>query len=219
MGPSPEEMCDMSDDELINSFLGNMDKYAPQEKEIDIMCAREASNAVKELNGLKLGIAKCKANAAIDCAAKQESVKSCNEIQQSPESVSKVLVDTMCRRFGVSSTSGETKGGLYDVASKVYNEDPALANQLGDTADKTVEDRSKLDFFNYVLGDSEYGGNLQERADKLRGVRDRLAAEGNADPQAISQIDAEISKLETEGNQFSNILDIGRIGKIFGPKD
>ena len=209
----------MSDDELIDSFLGNMGNYGPQEKEIDAMCLRESSKMLREINGLKLGIAKCRANAAIDCAAKQESVKSCNEIKEDPETVSKILVNSMCRRFGIRADSSEARGGLYDIATEFYDEDPALANQLGDTADKTTEERGKLGFFNYILGDSEYGGNLQERAEKLRGVRDRLTAEGDANPQAISQIDAEIKKLEAEGNQFSNVFDIGRIGRMFGPKE
>ena len=219
MGPSPEELCEMSDDELINSFMGNMDQFAPREKEIEAMCVRESSKMMREINGLKLGIAKCRANSAIDCAAKQESVKSCNEIKENPETVSKILVNTMCRRFGIRADSSEARGGLYDIATEFYNEDPALANQLGDTADKTLEDRGNLGFFNYVLGDSEYGGKLVERADKLRAVRESLVSEGNADPQAIVQIDSEINKLETEGNQFSNVFDIGRIGRMFGPKE
>ncbi|HZX20303.1 MAG TPA: hypothetical protein VFF13_04795 [archaeon] len=219
MGPSPEELCEMSDDELVDSFIGNMDKFAPQEREIDAMCTRESSKILRELNGLKLGIAKCKANAAIDCAAKQESVKSCNEIKENPETISKILVNTMCRRFGIRADATEARGGLYDVATEFYDDDPALANQLGDTADKTTEERNKLGFFNYILGDSEYGGNLQERAEKLRGVRERLATEGDADPQSISQIDDEIEKLETEGQQFTNVFDIGRIGRMFGSKE
>jgi len=46
------------------------------------------------------------------------------------------------------------------LANKWYSSDPALANQLGDTVDKTQEDQKKLNILSYIMGDGNYAGNL-----------------------------------------------------------
>ena len=217
-GMSPEAMCELSDEELVETFAGQSDAFLPKESQITARCATEASNIVRGINSMKLSIAKCKANAALDCAAKQESVKSCNELKENPENIAKTLVANMCRRFGVRADSGETSGGLYDIAEEFYDVDPALANQLGDTADKTAEDKKNLNFFSYVLGDAEYGKKLKDRAEKLKAVKERLG-EREEDSALIGEIDEQIEKIESEGSQFENFFDFSRIGRAFEQPD
>ncbi|MCR4368811.1 MAG: hypothetical protein NUV67_02795 [archaeon] len=216
-GPSPEDLCGMSDDEIVESYLGNMGNYGPSKTEVNARCLQESKHILREIGQLKLGIAQCKANAALDCAAKQESVKSCDEIKESPEKISGVIVNNMCRRFGIRADSSEAGGGLYDIAEEFYENDPALANQLGDTADQRREDKQKLNVFSYIIGDSEYSKKMKERADKLRAVKQRLDQGEVEDPEVVEQLEMEIQDLESEGNQFGNILDLGRVGRMFEP--
>ncbi len=209
----------MTDDELVENFMGGMDRLGQMENEIDVMCGRESTQMLKGIKELKLGIAQCKASAAIDCVVKQENVKSCGEIKDNPSSIAKTITNSMCRRFGVRADSKEAKGGLYDVAEKFYEDDPALANQLGDTADTVREEKKKLNFFSYVFGDSQYGSALEERAERLGAIKEKLSGEENPDQESINQIDEEIKKLGEEGGQFKNLLDIGRIGKAFSGEE
>lgn len=213
-GPSPEELCEMTDDELIETFMGGAQNYGPDEKDAEEMCSNEAGKIVKEFAGMKLGIAQCKANAALECAAKKESAKSCEQARQDPAQISENIINSMCRRYGIRADAKQASGGLYDVAKKFYANDPALADQLGDAADKTIEDKQKLNFFSYVFGDPNYGQTLKQRSERLKAIKAKLTDEG--DKETITEIENEIAKLDSESSQFNNVLDIGRIGRMFG---
>jgi len=210
-----EKMCDLTDEDIIDLFAGNMANNMTSTEQVKSQCQSMAAQSLKNMANMKLQIAQCKANVALDCEAKKQMIQSCKEVQQDPASIAKTMVDNMCRRFGVSTSQKETTGQLYDLAQKFYNADPALANQLGDTADKTKEDQKKLDIISYVLGNGNYGNTLNERAQKLEAVKERLQSSGNADIEAINALETQIKELKDEAGKFSNALDITRLGYLF----
>ncbi|MEK6957844.1 MAG: hypothetical protein AABW99_02605 [archaeon] len=212
-GPSPEMLCGMSDDEIVEMYSqGN--RGGPQQAEVEYRCKTESGRIVQEMNRYKLEIARCNADAALECAAKQQAVTKCNEMKDNPEKAAGLVVDNMCRRFGTPVAAGSSDE-LYQVANKWYDEDPALANQLGDTADKTAEDQKKLDIGSYLFGNGDYGAKLKERAAKLREIKARLVSNNVNDPETIATLDAQATELETEASKFSNFFDMGRIGYMF----
>ena len=104
-----------------------------------------------------------------------------------------------------------------DLANQFNQKDPALASQLGDTAEKNSGDQKNLNFLSYLIGDGNYAQKIQERTDKLKTIRDKLALEGSdKDQETISIIDSQISDLEKESSTFGNALDLTRWGYMIG---
>ncbi len=216
-GPSPEMLCNMTDDEIVESYTSQMASGMPSQEEMQYSCSMESGRMLQEMNRYKLEIARCRADAALDCQSKQQALQNCNEMKDNPEKISALIVGNMCRRFS-TTTAEAAQNKLLDVASKYYDSDPALANQLGDTAEKTVADQQQLDMLSYLFGNGNYGAKLTERAKKLKEVKDRLQSKGINDAETISILESQISELETEGNKFNNPLDLTRLGYIFRPK-
>lgn len=212
--PSPEQLCEMSDAEIIDAYTKPMTGGMPSEQEMQYQCGVEANRALSDMSRYKMEIARCNADAALDCEAKKQALQSCNEMQSAPEKVAGLVVDNMCRRFGVPA-SEDTESELYAVATKWYSSDPALANQLGDTADKTAEDKKKLDIISYLFGNGDYADKLSERAAQLRSVRERLVSSGVNDQETLSTLDAQAEEFETESDKFSNFFDLTRLGYLF----
>ncbi len=163
----------------------------------------------------RLGIAECKASVAVQCASKQEAAKNCASIQDNPEEISRVMVEKMCRRFGVPAAA-KADNELYKVASRWYDSDPALADQLGDTADKSTVDKKKLGIMSYLFGDGDYGAKLKTRAAELRTVIEKLKAAGVNDAETVSVLESQAQSFDAEGAKFSNFFDISRLGGLFG---
>jgi len=213
-GLSPEMLCNMTDEEIVESYTSQMQTGMPQEEEMEYRCKMESGRMLSEMSRYKLEIAKCKADAALDCQAKQQALQNCNEMKDSPEKIANLIVNNMCRRFG-TTTMEAAKNKLYAVANKWYESDPALANQLGDTADKTIEDQKALGVLSYFFGNGEYASKLEERAQKLKEVRDRLKSNGVTDTETLATVEAQINEMETESGKFKNFFDVTRIGYIF----
>ncbi len=214
MGPSPEMLCEMTDDEIVETYTKDMMRGMPQEEEMELKCRMESSRILSEMNKYKFEIARCKADVALDCEAKNQAVTNCYEMQENPEEIAGKMVNNMCRRFGVSE-AGNRERELFEIANKWYDEDPAFANQLGDTAENTSEDRKELDLFSYMLGNGDYARKLKERSQKLDEARQRLIEKGVDDPETLSILDQQATELENEANRFGNIFDITRIGYMF----
>jgi len=215
-GMSPERMCELSDDDIVEAFSGQFNTgNMPSEEQIEQMCRKETSRMLGELGKYKLQKVKCEADVALECAAQKEAVRNCNTLKDNPQQLANNLVNNVCRRFAPPQTSN-LNSNLYEIATKFYDSDPAFANQLGDTADKTAEEKKKLDIASYIFGNGDYGAKLKERAAKLREVKNRLASNGVNDPETIAALDEQIKQFEDEGGKFSNFLDISRIGGIFG---
>ncbi|MDO8648102.1 MAG: hypothetical protein Q7R70_06880 [Candidatus Diapherotrites archaeon] len=215
--PGPEQLCQMSDEEIIDIYTKQMSGGTPSTDEIQLQCGQEAQRELNNMGRFKLEIAKCEAESALDCEAKKQALSSCSEMKSSPEKVAGMIVDSMCRKFGVNSSNAATNG-LYAVADKWANSDPALANQLGDTADKVTQEKKKLDVISYVFGNGDYANKLSSRAAELRTVRQKLASSGVNDQETLRTLDSQAEQLETESSQFKNLIDFGRIGQMFAPK-
>jgi hypothetical protein len=209
-GLSPETLCDMSDDEIIEMYVSPMGNTGQIEEEISGRCTQEVQKMLNEISKFKLEEAKCKANAALDCAAKQQAVANCNELKEKPEKAAEMVVTDMCRRF-----TKEKPTKLGEIADKWQDSDPALANQLDDTTEKTAEDQKQLDIISYFFGNGNYATKLKERATKLREVKDRLLSNNVDDQETISVLDTQISDLETESGKFGNLFDVTRLGYMF----
>ena len=213
---SPEQLCTMTDDEIIAEYMGNTESDLTFEKERNALrCKEESTKILSEMNRYNLESAKCKANAALDCEAKRQAFSTCSEMQDSPEKISTMIVNNMCRRFITSDEAKNNK--LLDLATMFDQQDPALANQLGDTAEKNLADQKNLNFTSYLFGDGGYAQKLKERTDKLKEARDRLAATSSTDNQEVlNLLDTQIADLESESAKFANIFDVTRLGYMFG---
>ncbi|MBI5553517.1 MAG: hypothetical protein HY917_02135, partial [Candidatus Diapherotrites archaeon] len=211
-GPSPEELCGMTDDEILESYLP-MNNAGPDKEELKQRCRMEASRVISDMGRYKLEIARCKADMALDCQARLQAAQSCNEAKENPQKAAEFIVNSQCRRFAPVKETG--KNQLTEVASKWYQEDPALANQLGDTGEKIKEEQKKLDLVSYLTGNQEYAAKLKDRAEKLRTIQQRLADKGVQDPETLSILETQANELEAEGNKFGNAFDLTRLGYIF----
>jgi len=88
----------MTDEEIVDSYTQNMGS-GPSEAEIDYQCKVQSSNTLNEMSRYKLEIAMCRADAALDCQAKQQAADSCSQMKESPDKVAELLVNNVCRRF------------------------------------------------------------------------------------------------------------------------
>lgn len=206
----------MTDDEIISQFLGGaqgMMGNFPSDAQAQAMCRQNASQVSGGLDRMKLEAAKCQAEAAVSCEAKKEAAKQCNSIDNDPSQTARLVVDNMCRKFGVSTGNGsQSQQDLYKAAANIANADPAAANQLGDTADKTVQDKAKLGLFDKLVGNGDYAQKIKDRADKLKEIRQKLESAGNVDKETLALLDEQIKSLEEESGNFSNLLGIfGRL--------
>jgi hypothetical protein len=212
--PGPEQLCEMTDAEIIGVYTAQMSGGAPSTEEMQYQCSQEAQRELNSMGRYKLEAAKCKADAALDCEAKKQALSSCNEMKSNPEKIAGIIVDSMCRRFGVNAV-GDSESQLYEVASKWVNSDPALANQLGDTADQASNAKSKLDVISYIFGNGDYAGNLDKKASDLRAIRQRLVSSGVNDSETLNALDSQAKEFEAESKQFENLLDFSRLGYLF----
>lgn len=218
-GPSPEEMCEMSDDELL-------DQFAPQQggppagefERMKVRCKQEASRAIGDLGSVKLRMAMCRAEAAVNCSAKQDAASSCQSSIENPEELASQVVSQMCRRFGVIKADKIATDNFQGALARLFDDDPALANQLGDTVEKTAEDQEKLGFMSYLFGDGDYGAKVRVRADKLKEIRTKLEASGVDDKETLAALDEQSRQLEEESSKFSDLFNMGRLGGLFGGK-
>jgi hypothetical protein len=214
IGPSPESLCKMSDEEVLEIYVGNMEDSVSNDEQMNqYRCKQEAIKIIDEMSRYKLEIARCKADAALDCQAKTQALSTCNQLKNEPEKIASMVVDNMCRRFVAPEEAKNNK--LLGVAEKFNEMDPALANQLGDTAEQNISDKKKLDIVSYLLGNGDYGAKLKERATKLKEIKDRLQSKNAGDADTIAVLDQQIKDLADEGGKFSNALDIARIGYLF----
>jgi hypothetical protein len=214
IGPSPETLCKMTDEEVLEIYVGSMEGSISNDEQMNqYRCKQEAIKIIDEMGRYKLEIARCKADAALDCEAKTQALSTCNQLKNEPEKIASMIADNMCRRFVAPDETKSSK--LLNVAEKFTEVDPALANQLGDTAEQTISDKKKLDIASYLLGNGDYGAKLKERAAKLKEIRDRLQSKNAGDSETIAALDEQVKDLEDEGNKFSNTFDIARLGYLF----
>jgi len=212
--PGPEQLCEMTDDEIVDVYTKQMSGGGPSEEEMQYQCGEEAQRELSNMGRYKLESAKCQADAALDCEAKKQALKSCKEMKSSPEKIAGIIVDSMCRRFGVTA-SGSSESQLYEVATKWASSDPALANQLGDTADQASNAKSKLDIVSYLFGNGDYASKLGQRASELRAIRQRLVSSGVNDSETLNALDSQAKEFETESKKFENLFDFSRLGYLF----
>lgn len=216
-GPSPEMLCGMTDDEIVSAYVTMPMNAGNDVKMLEYNCQQESWRILGEMNNYKLGKAKCSADAALDCEAKNQAVKNCNEFRSDPSALAKEIVDNGCRRFGVTATGADTEGKLYDVAKRWINSDPALGNQLMDTADKKLQEQKSLGIGDYLIGNGDYSNKLSETAKSLRAIREKMVSGGVTDTDTLTKLDEEAKALETEAGQFNNLAGIiGRLGLMFG---
>ncbi|VVC00513.1 Uncharacterised protein [uncultured archaeon] len=215
-GPGPEEICAMTDDELVQTFLPGafVDDSARQGNEYG--CRQQASMRMGEISSMKMNFARCKAEAAVNCAAKKDAAANCQASIQDHGAVAEKIVSGVCIKFGATSAGKVATDQFNSVLSKFYESDPALANQLGDTVEKTAEDQKNLGITSYIFGDGDYGKKLKARADKLKEIKDKLVSGGVTDAETLAALDEQARQLQAESDKFSNFFDVSRIGKLFG---
>lgn len=212
--PGPEQLCGMSDEEIVDMYSNQMGGGIPKDEELEYECTSQAGKDLSNMNRYKLEIARCTADAALDCEAKKQALASCKEMKSNPEKVSSMIVNSMCRRFGVQG-SANAESELYKVAEKWTSSDPALANQLGDTADQVYTEKESLDVVSHLFGNSEYAGNLEDKASELRAVRQRLVSNGVQDQETLNALDSQAQEFEKESQRYSNLFDFSRLGEMF----
>ncbi|MBU0662875.1 hypothetical protein KJ891_05450, partial [Candidatus Micrarchaeota archaeon] len=78
-GPSPEMLCEMSDEDIINQYVTMPMGGGNDEKMLEYKCGQESGRIIDEMNMYALNTARCRAETALDCEAKRQAVKSCNE--------------------------------------------------------------------------------------------------------------------------------------------
>ncbi len=213
-GPSPEQMCEMSDDEILDNFVPSppfevMEKMTGQ-------CKEMASRIGGDIGNVRLRFARCKAEAAVMCAGKKEAAASCSSSVENPDKMASDAVSQLCRKFGVINAGKVATSKFEGVVSKFYRNDPALANQLGDTVESTAQDQGKLGVASKLLGDGEYAKKVKDRANKLDAVIARLEASGVNDAESIAALREQSAELKKESEMFSNFFDLGRLGRLFG---
>ncbi|MFA6268769.1 MAG: hypothetical protein WCW13_01490 [archaeon] len=215
-GMSPQQLCTLTDDEIVAEYMGNMESNLTLDKQRnEYRCKQESTNTLNEISRYNLESAKCLADAALDCESKRQAVATCNEMQNSPETIATMIVNNMCLRFISKDTTKNNK--LLTLAAEFNQADPALASQLSDTSEKNIADQKSLNIVSYLFGDGNYAQKLKERTDKLIIARDRLASKQNADDKdVLDMLDAQIADLKSESEKFSNAFDITRIGYLFG---
>ncbi len=213
-GINPEALCEMSDDEIVDSFV--------QTPPFDMMqnltgrCKEMASRITGEISGIKVRFAKCKAEAAVMCAAKSDAANNCQSSIENPEKLSTDLVSQMFRQFGVIKAEKVATEKFQNVVSKFFDSDPALANQLGDTVEKAADEKKKLDTLSYLFGNGDYAKKIKERSEKLKAIKEKLANSGVNDTEILSALDEQAKELEDESSKFSNFFNVSRLGGIFG---
>ncbi|MCX6804028.1 MAG: hypothetical protein NTY48_05690 [Candidatus Diapherotrites archaeon] len=213
---SPQQLCTMTDNEIIAEFMGNMESNLTFETQRNAYrCNQESTNTLDQINQYSLQSAKCLANAALDCEAKRQAAATCNEMKDSPKTIATMIVNNMCLRFISNDVTKNNK--LMNLAAQVKRADPALASQLSDTSEKNLADQKNLSIVSYLFGDGNYAQKLKERTDKLITARDKLAAKGSTDDKdVLDMLDAQINDLKSESDKFSNAFDLTRIGYMFG---
>ncbi len=207
MGNS-EMICELTDDEIIEMYLPQeMVNIEDREEMADYKCKMESSNMAGNINMMKLENAKCLANAALDCASKQKMVDNCITFKSNPKTVAKFMVNNLCRQFGLKPTDH----ALYDLADKWLSIDPALAYEFGDTVDNTIEEQENLGFFSYIFGNNDYAEKMQEKADKLNAIKQRIIDRNINDPETINVLEEQTKKLDNEADKFGNFFNLSRI--------
>lgn len=210
-GMRPEILCGLSDDELIEVYTEQM-RFGPNKEDIDLRCKDDAKRMYSEISKSKLELAKCKANVALDCDARQQSLTDCTEMKENPDKIADAIIKKMCRRYDVPKN---TDLKLYDVANKWQDLDEAFADQMGETADQTMEDRNTLGVASYFFGNGDYAKKLKERAEKLREIQNRLKEQGVDDTETIDALEQQANDFESEANKFGSFFDIRRLGYMF----
>ncbi len=213
-GTLPEQLCEMSDDEIIDMKVPQF-PFEMMEKQSS-RCKQVAAAKSQEMGNVKVKFAQCKAEAAVMCAAKKDAASSCQSSVQAPEKVASEIVSQMCRKFGVIRAEKVATQGFQNAVTKFYERDPALANQLGDTVETAAEEQKKLGIVSKLFGDSEYAKKIRGRADKLKAIKDKLAASGVTDTETLVALEEQAKELDEEADKFSSFFNLGRIGSIFG---
>lgn len=211
-GRSPQQLCEMSDEEIFEEYLGHMKSDLTFESDRDkFRCTDDSIKTFGEINKYKLQTAMCKADAALDCDAKKQALTTCLELKDSPDKIATIVVTNVCRRIIAPEQAKNNK--LYDLAAKFDQQDPALASQLSDTAETNQQDKKDLSIISYLFGDGGYAQKIKERTDSLRSIKERLVARGDTEnTEIIALLDAQIKELEAETDKFSNAFDIfGRL--------
>lgn len=214
-GFSAGSLCDLTDDQIVKFYISEKQFGIPEDDKSEDICKFKAREILGSLGSYKLEAAKCKADAALECSARQEALNNCSKLKEDPTEIAGFVVETQCRRVSPPQTV-KIDDKLYKVAEKWHDKDPAFADQLGDTADKTAQEKKSLDVFSYVFGNGDYGSKLRGRAAKLREVKEKLIASGASDAQTIAALEAQAQEFEAESDRFSNSFDISRIGGMFG---
>lgn len=213
-GLSAGSLCDLSDEQIAKFYITEAQFGIPENDRSEEICKLRAQEILGSLGSYKLGAAKCRADAALECAARKEAFSNCNQVRESPTKVAELVTEKLCRRVAPPPAI-KPDNALYGVAEKWFDKDPAFADQLVDTAEKKSEEKKKLGALSYVFGDGDYGSKLKDRAAKLREVKDRLIAAGTSDAVTIASLEAQALDFEAEANRFSNTLDITRLGDFF----
>lgn len=203
-GMSPEMMCELTDDELVEIFTPS--DMGMSDEEMKYNCKKQSSNMWSEMSMLKLENAKCLANASLDCASKEKLVENCNIAKSNPENVAKFVVNNLCRQFGVKPVEHD----LYELADKWLSVDPALAYELGDTVDTTIDDEKDLGTFSYVFGDGEYSDKMKEKAKRLGEIKQRIEERGIEDPETVKVLEEQEKEFNNEADKFGNFFNFSR---------
>lgn len=206
-------MCDLSDDQIAKFYISDAQFGIPKNDRSEEICKLRAQEILGSLGSYKLEASKCRADAALECAARKDAFNSCGQFKQDPTRVAELVVEKQCRRVAAPPAI-KPDNALYGVAEKWFDKDPAFADQLVDTAEKKSEEKKKLGALSYFFGDGDYGAKLDERAAKLREVKERLIAAGTSDAQTIALLEAQALEFEAEADRFSNVLDISRLGDL-----
>ncbi len=204
----------MSDEEILDMMVPQppfemMEKMTGQ-------CKEMASRIAGEVGGVRLQFAQCKAQAAVMCAAKKDAAANCKTSVDDPKILSSQIVSQMCRKFGVIKAEKVATQSFTTTVSKFYDKDPALANQLGDTVERTAEDRDKLDLASKIFGNGDYAKKVKDRSDKLEAIVAKLESSGTADAEALAALKEQSAELKKESDLFSGFFNLNRLGRIFG---
>lgn len=207
-------MCDMSDDEILDAMMSQTPFDGMEQQ--GSRCKEEATRIVQDLASVKLRLAECKARAAVMCAAKKEAASECQSSVQDPEKIASRIISQMCQKSGVLRAEKVATPAFQDVVTQFYDRDPALANQLGDAVEETQSDQQRLGILSKLFGDGDYAQRIRGRAESLAAIRAKLAADENIDPKILDALDEQVKQLNGEADQFANILNMARLGKLFG---
>lgn len=179
-------------------------------------CKEMASRIAGDIGHVKVRFAECKAHAAVMCAAKKDAATTCKSTVDNPREVAADIVSQMCRKFGVIKAEKVATQRFQNVVSKFFDEDPALANQLGDTVEKTSEEQKKLDLVSHLFGNGDYANKVKERSEKLEAIVAKLESSGAADSEALAALKEQSQELKKESDLFSSFFNLNRLGRIFG---